>query len=445
MRWLADLVYLIGAVFYLPVLVYQMLAQGKNRRGWRQRFGHWSIRLGGRRRIWIHAVSLGEINATPVLVGELERRLPDCRVIISTTTDTGYARACKLYGSERVFRYPLDFSRVVSRVLKRVQPALIVLIELEVWYNLVRTATRRGVPVAVVNGRLTERSRRRFARLGPVARAMFGDLAWVGAQDETIARRFVDLGTPGDRVEVTGSLKWDTTTVADTIDGADELAAALGIDAEVPVWVCGSTGPGEEALILDACATLLEAGVSLRLAVVPRKPERFDEVADLIRRRGYRCIRRSQLQVSTFAIPGGLKSETRNTGAVVETADAAQVVILGDTMGELRKFYCLARAVFVGRSLVPMGGSDPMEAAALAKPIIVGPHTDNFAAPVAALAEVESLSVVHGADELAVAVRQLMADPRAACAKGRRAQQVVRDKQGATDRNVDRLVGLMRG
>lgn len=433
--WLvADFIYVIGAIIYLPVLAYQMLVQGKNRGGWRQRFGHWPIRPSTKRRVWIHAVSLGEINATPLLVTKLGERLSDCEIVISTTTDTGYTRARRLYGADRVFRFPLDFSWVINRVLRRVRPALIVLVELEVWYNLLRAARRRDIPVAVINGRLTERSRRRFGFIGSLARSMFRGLAWVGAQDEPVAARFRELGAPVDRIEVTGSVKWDTTMVADTIEGADELAAALGIQAgpDAPLWVCGSTGPGEEAIVLDAYARLLEAGMSLTLAIVPRKPERFAEVADLIRSRGYTCIRRSER-------PDVPDSNQHVRSAAQETS----AVILGDTMGELRKFYSLAGAVFVGRSLVPMGGSDPMEVAALAKPIIVGPHTGNFAAPVAAFAAANAIRVVDDAKALAAAVGGLIADPRAAQDQGAQARQVVLDNQGATDRTVERVVSLL--
>ncbi len=428
MRFVANLLYLIGAVFYVPVLCYQMVVQGKNRRGWRQRFGHWPIRPGDRPRIWLHAVSLGEINATPLLVAELQQRLPDHEIVISTTTDTGFARASKLYGPERVFRYPLDFSWMVRRVLRRVQPSLIVLVELEVWYNLVRQAARRAIPVAVVNGRLTARSRRRFGRLGSLVRPMFRSLAWVGAQDQAIATRFVQLGVPAGRVETIGSVKWDTTTVADRIDGQAELAQALGTTDGAPLWVCGSTGPGEEAILLEAYGRLAESGSSLNLALVPRKPERFDEVAELICSLGYNCIRRSQN-------PDG--ADAPNPPA------SATSVILGDTMGELRKFYSLASVVFVGRSLVPMGGSDPMEVAALAKPVIVGPHTDNFAAPVRAFAEADAIRVVQNVRSLVVAIHDLMGDPQAASEQGARARQVVLDNQGATGRTADSLATLL--
>ena len=283
--------------------------------------------------------------------------------------------------------------------------------------------------MAVVNGRLTERSYQRFAWLGRLVRPMFRDLAWVGAQDQPIADRFVRLGAAPDRVEVTGSVKWDTTTVADTIEGAEALAATLRIAPNVPLWVCGSTGPGEESIILDAYARLLETGTAPQLVIVPRKPERFDEVAALIRSRGYACLRRSK-----HPDDEGRHPEAPN-------GDQPRPIILGDTMGELRKFYSLARVVFVGRSLVPMGGSDPMEAAALAKPIIVGPHTDNFAGPVAAFVAADAIRVVDSAEALGVTVTELIDQPQKGL--GDRARQVVINNQGATDRNIRHLLAVL--
>jgi 3-deoxy-D-manno-octulosonic-acid transferase len=433
MTWLANLVYAFAALVYLPVLVYQMVAQKKNRQGWKQRFGHIRPFDPSRPRVWMHAVSLGEVNATPKLVAALRERVPEVDVVISTTTDTGYARACALYGQDRVFRYPLDFSWIIRRVLDRVRPCLIVLVELEVWYNLVALASRRGVPVAVVNGRLTERSCRRLARLGPLGRPMFRRLAWVGAQDETIAKRFEAVGTAAEQLEITGSVKWDTAHVSDRIDGAEELAEALGLDRTRRLWVCGSTGPGEERIILEAYDGLRRQRPEVDLVIVPRKPERFEEVADLIRAAGYDCIRRSEL-------PDGSPAPGRG--------DRPRVW-LGDTLGELRKFYTLATVVFVGRSLVPMGGSDPMEVAALAKPIVVGPHMENFSLPVACLERAGAIRIVRPADGNAASLlcRELMAlvsDAVVAQRVGAAARQVVLDNQGATKRTATALVGLLR-
>ena len=429
MTWIVNITYFIAGVLYVPVLIYQMVVQQKNRRGWRQRFGHVQLPSTSRRRIWMHAVSLGEVNCTPALAGELGSAAPDCEVVVSTTTDTGYARACKLYPAQRVFRYPLDLSWVVRRALERIAPALIVLVELEVWPNLVRRAHRGDIPVAVINGRLTERSARRLARLGAVTRAMFAQLTWVGAQDETIAARFERLGTPSERIEITGSLKWDTAEVVDSVAGAGALAAALSIPRDRPLWVCGSTGPGEEALILDAYEKLLADGdTGVLLAIVPRKPERFEEVAALVRSRGFGLRRRSEHP-----------DESGGGGNL-----SAKTIFLGDTMGELRKFYTLARVVFVGRSLVPMGGSDPIEAAALAKPVVVGPHMDNFRMPVDRLRAGDALAVVHSAAELAETVAGTVQDGARAAEVGRRARQVVLENQGATARTAQALVKLLQ-
>ncbi|MBN1512179.1 MAG: 3-deoxy-D-manno-octulosonic acid transferase [Phycisphaerae bacterium] len=433
MTWLANFVYALAALVYLPVLVYQMVAQNKNRRGWKQRLGHIRPFAPDRPRIWVHAVSLGEVNATPKLVAALRHRLPDVDVVISTTTDTGYVRACALYGQDRVFRYPLDFSWIIRRVLNRVRPSLIVLVELEVWYNLVALASRRGVPVAVVNGRLTERSRRRLGRLGPLGRSMFRRLAWVGAQDETIAKRFQAVGTPADRLEITGSVKWDTAHVSDRIEGSEKLAEALGLDQTRPLWVCGSTGPGEERIILDAYDRLCRQRPEVGLVIVPRKPERFEEVAELIRSSGYDCVRRSEHPDGSAAPASGERPR----------------VWLGDTLGELRRFYALAAVVFVGRSLVPMGGSDPMEVAALAKPIVVGPHMENFSLPVACLERAGGIRIVRSADGNASSllcreVESLVNDAATARRVSAAARQVVLDNQGATERTATALVKLFR-
>ncbi len=444
MRWVANIAYVIAGLLYLPVAIYQVVVLGKNRRGWRHRFGFVPRFPDGCRRIWIHAVSLGETNATTRLVAALQERLPDVEIVFSTTTDTGYARAVELYGVDRVFRFPLDFSPVVAQVLRRIKPTMLVLVEQEVWHNLVRMATARGIPVTIVNGRLTVRSAKRLALFGGAVRNMFADLAWVGAQDEPIAERFMKLGVAADRVDVTSSLKWDSAEVTETVAGADELAYVLGLDRSRPVWVCGSTGPGEEAMILQAYRDILDApslaatpspdapqvfrdARAVQLVIVPRKPERFDEVARLITREGFRCIRR------------GEHNEHHPAQRV-----SSPTVFLGDTMGELRKFYALADVVFVGRSLVPMGGSDPMEVAALGKAILVGPHMENFAAPTAALVEAGAVAVVPDSAGLSEGVMRLAANAAAAKQCGAAGRETVLAHQGATARTVDKLSSLLR-
>ncbi len=425
MLFAADVCYLLAALIYLPRLAYEWIFLGKNRHGWRERFG--GVRELGprRRRIWIHAVSVGEMNATRTLVTGLRREYADCEIILSTTTDTGYAQGRSLYPDLYVFRFPLDFSWVVRRALRRLRPELIVLVELELWHNLLELAGRADIPVVVFNGRLSARSVRRFGWVRRIVRPMFARLAWVGAQDETYAGRFVALGAPRERVGVTGSVKFDTAPAERWIPGAEELARAMGLCGEEPLWVCGSTGPGEEEIILRAYREVRGRHGRLRLAIIPRKPERFDEVAQLIAGAGYGCVRRSQR-------PDGSVAAAPGDGA----SDAP--VLLGDTMGELRKFYCLASVVFVGRSLVPMGGSDVIEAAALDKPLLVGAHTENFAEAVALLREAGAL-IETNETRLAEDVLGLLEDGEQARLMGRAGLRVVEGQRGATEKTLAAL------
>lgn len=434
MRWLADIIYFLVGLIYLPIAIYNAIVLGKNRTGWSHRFGNVPIFDGGKKRIWIHAVSLGEVNATSKLVKTIEQQRPDVDIVFSTTTDTGYARAVELYGDERVFRFPLDFSLVISKALDRIHPTMIVLVEQELWYNLVHMSARRNIPVLVVNGRLTERSAKRLSLLGPIARSMFNNLSWVGAQDQSIASRFISLGTSAYNVDITSSLKWDTATISNNVDGVDKLAQTLNIEKDKPVWVCGSTGHEEEPLLLTAYHRLMEQmpDNAPLLIIVPRKPERFDQVARMIEQAGFVCKRRS-------LHPDDAKPFEKQSSGLKNTP-TNPTVILGDTMGELRKFYSLADVVVVGRSLVPMGGSDPMEVAALSKPIIVGPHMENFLLPVQMLKEVDAIRRVDSEQELASTVHDLLSDSQLARDMGSRAKQVVIKNQGATLRTVEKII-----
>ncbi|NLG44657.1 MAG: 3-deoxy-D-manno-octulosonic acid transferase [Phycisphaerae bacterium] len=375
--------------------------------------------------VWIHGVSLGEINATRTIIEELRRRTPHTVVVVSSTTETGLARARELYPRLVVFQFPLDFTFAVREVLHRVRPSVIALMELELWPNLIDEATAYGVPILVVNGRVTERSvqRFRYPLAHRLSRHMCSLLTWVGAQDATYASRFIELGVRADRVEITGSVKYDAADTSDRIAGQEELADAMGIKTDEPLWVCGSTGPGEEEAILEAYQRLLKDHANLQLAIIPRKPERFDEVAQLIVRHGYACLRRS-------------------SGAPVmpEGVDEPRPVFLGDTMGELRKFYSLATVVFVGRTLVPMGGSDVMEVAGLAKPIIVGPHTENFAEPVNMLLAEGALRQISAPGALATVVSDLLRHPERREQMGRAGREAILSRAGASRKVVDRIL-----
>ena len=388
--------------------------------------------------VMIHAVSLGEIDATRALVRMLAEARPDLRFVVSTTTDTGYDRGRQLYGADpnvTLIRYPLDFSAAVSRVLDGVRPDLVVLMELEVWPNFLRHCERRGIPVVLVNGRLTDPSYRNYRRGKLLVAPMFRRLAAVCAQDETYAMWFVDLGAPPDRVRVTGTMKFDTAPPAGAVEGTRELAERVGLrPGAEPIWVCGSTGPGEEALITAAYRNLLPRFPGLRLAIVPRHPERFDEAADLIARAGFQVVRRSAPDAADSA------PSTQHP--------ALPRVVLGDTTGELTKFYSLADVVFVGRTLVDLGprqrGSNMIEPAALAKPVIVGPWTQNFADAMRHFRAAEAVKVVEDGPSLEAAVATILSSPAEAAAMARRAQEVVRHEQGATARNVEVILKQLK-
>ena len=258
MTVLIDIAFLIALIAISPVAIYKMLRYGRYRAGWANRFGKISRKRPDKKCIWIHAVSVGEVNATTTLIRELESKFPDYEIAISTTTDTGFARANALFGSRlSVFYFPMDFSLTMKRAFANIKPAMCLLIELEVWPNLVRIAKQSDIPVIVVNGRLSERSLRRYNLIKGVTRKIFGNLTLALAQSEEYAERFRQLGMPAEKVIVTGSVKYDTAQVADKVDGADVLAAQLGLEND-RLWVAGATGNDEEQIILDVYRRLIE-------------------------------------------------------------------------------------------------------------------------------------------------------------------------------------------
>ncbi|HWB53501.1 MAG TPA: 3-deoxy-D-manno-octulosonic acid transferase [Tepidisphaeraceae bacterium] len=421
-----DLAYGFGLAASAPYWGLRPAARRKVFSALKQRMGDVPTRSDDRPAVMIHAVSLGEINATRSLVTQLTRRRPNLRFIISTTTETGFAQGQKLYANNSditLIRYPLDFSLAVNRVLDRQRPSAVVLMELELWPNFMAQCRRRKIPMVLVNGRITPRSYGRYRWIAPVTKKMFGALSATCAQDQEYAERFISLGSNPQTTHVTGTMKFDTAEITERVAGDADLAMSLQLDRADPLWVCGSTGPGEEEICLDVHHRLLKDFPNLRLAIVPRKPERFDEVARLIAARGFKLLRRSSSTVEIMNRP----------------------VILGDTMGELRKFYSLANVVFVGRTLIDQGqrqrGSDMIEPAALGKPTVVGPFTDNFREVMNAFRQSNSMIEVHSADELFAATAKLLREPGDI---GKRAQRVVAAQQGATAKHADIVFGLIQ-
>lgn len=426
---LMNIIYCIAIVLYSPKILYRMWFHKRYRGGWDQRIGRMQRLHPEKRCIWIHAVSVGEVNAISTLVSRIKQELPDYELVISSTTDTGLARAQSLYAAGySVFYFPFDLSWVMRRAFNRLQPDLILLMELEIWPNLARIAAERSIPVVVVNGRLSDKSFPRYQRIRFLVKGMFRRVSLVLAQTRQYADRFISLGCDPGRVIVTSSLKYDTAQTQGPVSGADRLAVQINLGAE-PLWIAGGTGPGEEKIALDAFLRLRkQPGLeNLRLAIVPRKPERFDEVASLIEQTGFGYVRYSKLKTDDSVVQD------------------KPVVILGDTMGDLKKFYAVATVVFVGRSLVPMGGSDMMEPAGLGKCTLFGPHTFNFRQTVEVLLEGKGAIEVKDEEDLYRSVLQCLTDSAFASRIAESGQKIIRQNQGATTGTIEAIKRLLNG
>jgi 3-deoxy-D-manno-octulosonic-acid transferase len=429
MRFVLDLLYLFAGIAYSPVIVYRAVRHKRYRSGWAQRFGRISRRSPAKKCIWIHAVSVGEVNAAKTVVTELVNRFGDFEIVISTTTDTGFARAMNLFGkNHQVFYFPFDFSFVMRRSFKNLNPAICLLMELEVWPNFVDVARRLNVPVVVVNGRISEKSFSRYEKVKPLVKNFFRKVSLVLAQTDEYARRFKELGCLSEDVIVTGSLKYDTAQITDKVEGVDALKRQLNIGNE-KLWIAGGTGPGEEKMILDVFKELVrqEQYKALRLVIVPRKPERFNEVAQMIADAGFDFLRYSNIKNSEL-----------------KTQNLKLPVILGDTMGDLRKFYSLSTIIFVGRSLVPMGGSDMMEAAALGKCTVFGPHAFNFKQTVDALLKDDGAILVQDERQLLEVMQKCLNEPDYAERIARNGRQTIRKNQGATQKTIEQITGFLK-
>ena len=430
MIYVLDLIYLLAGIAVSPMVLYRMIRHNRYRAGWAQRFGRVSRKKPENKCIWIHAVSVGEVNATVTLITELQKRFPDIEIVISTTTDTGYARANVLYGDMfTVFYFPLDFSCIRRKVFRNLRPSLCLFMELEVWPNFVFIADKFNIPVAISNGRITERSSSRYALIKPIAKKIFSKLGLVLAQTELYAQRFKAVGVPEDKVVVVSSLKYDTAQVTDNVEGADELAQKINIQNE-RLWVAGGTGTDEEKILIDVYKKLQqqEQFKDLRFVIVPRKPERFNEVAELIKQNGFDCLRYSRYKQADISA-----SKTDSN-----------TIILSDTMGDLRKFYSLATLVFVGRSFVPLGGSDMIESAALGKCTMFGPLTFNFAQSVEALLADNGAIEVQNAEELLSAMEKCLTDPEYAQTIARNGRNVIIKNQGATQKTIDQIEKFLK-
>ena len=423
MRYLLNLLYLLLIAAASPWLLYSALRHGKYRQGWGAKFfGRVPIRSGERRCVWLHAVSVGEVNLLKPLITAIEQRYPDWECVITTTTRTGYELARKKYAPRNVCYCPLDFTWAVSAALRRLRPDVLILAELELWPNLISAAKRRGVSVAVVNGRLSRKSWQGYSRVKRWVAAWLKQIDLFVVQNKEYAERFVDLGAPAERVRVTGSMKFDGAQSDRLNPLTQRLATLVDIQPDDVVFLAGSTQHPEEALAIETYKTLAAEHPQLRLMLVPRHPERFGEVADLLSRSGVRWQRRSEIERT------GLDREAR--------------VLLIDTVGELGGWWGTARLAFVGGSMGSRGGQNMIEPAAYGAAVSFGTETHNFRDVVGLLLGRDAATVVRNGRELTHWVRRCLTTPEFVEQQGQTARQLVFEQQGATNKTLEQLAPL---
>jgi len=425
---LYSLLVLIVAVVASPWFIYQALRHKKYVGSFGQRMGYLpvSFNMDADESIWIHAVSVGEVLTARPLISDLKRRYPNLRMFLSTTTMAGQQLARRsVQDVDAVFYFPFDLGFVVRRTLDLVRPKLFIMMETEIWPNLLRECRARGIKTAVVNGRLSARSFPRYRMIRPMMRRVLDHIDRFLVQSEESARRFIDLGADPARVVVTGSLKFDSLELSSTALQArsrDRVLRYFRVPASRPVIVAGSTMKGEEIAVLRAFRKVRTTAPNTLLVLAARNPERFGEAEQLARQEGWKVARRSDL--------------------AIDAEPRVDVVVL-DTIGELATIYQIATVVFVGGSLVATGGHNVLEPAVFGKPIVFGPHMQNFL-------EIAEAFVSNGAGvqladdtQLEEAFLQLMGDPVRRARLGAAARALVEANRGANDKSVAVLSALL--
>lgn len=416
------------ALFYLglPLVAIRLWLRSRKAPAYAKRIGERfslglpSMQPGG---IWVHAVSVGESIAAAPMIRALLARYPQLPITVTCMTPTGSERIHALFANETRVQHcylPYDLPCAAARFLDRVQPKLAVIMETELWPNHIDQCARRGIPVALANARLSERSAKGYGRFARLTAPMLAQMSLFAVQTEAEAQRFLRLGARPETVQVTGSIKFDLSIDPQLLQRATELRQQWQA-MDRPVWIAASTHEGEDAVVLDAHRQLLGSYPNALLILVPRHPERFDSVHELCRQQGFATVRRS----------------------TAEPVLATTSVLLGDTMGELLFLYALADSAFVGGSLVPNGGHNLLEPAALAKPVISGPHMFNFLEIAAMLREAGALQEVDDAEGLAVAVQRLFELPQDARKMADAGLKVLKANQGALQRLLDGLGRLL--
>jgi 3-deoxy-D-manno-octulosonic-acid transferase len=449
----------VGLVLSAPWWVVRMMRTQRYREGLRERLGRVSAGLrafvAGKKVVWVHAVSVGEVLAATRLVAELQAALethvsearhgaPEWVVVVSTTTRTGQALARERFGTERVFYYPLDFAFAVRAFLRVLRPEILVLMESEVWPRMLHEARRMSVPVAVVNARVSDRSFARGMRVRAVwGRVLLGVSLWL-AQSEEDARRLVAMGASAESVRAIGNLKYDVRApkVSRVVRWIKEIAG------EKLIFVAGSTVEigsaagisAEEYLIVNAWKRSAEQGQKCLLVLAPRHPERFEKVQTLA---AHYVVARASAWNYRWNNQTREETEQRPSSLVLPGTKGKVEIVLLDTIGDLASVYEVADVAFVGGSLVPKGGHNPLEPAQFAVPTIMGPSFENFRGVVAAMQEAGGIWIAESAESLENALFFLLEDRKLAKAMGERGRRVFEEQQGATGRAVEALVAMV--
>ncbi len=432
MPYLLDLLYGLLLLAASPWLIYAAIRQGKYRAGFAAKFwGRVPLPPVGKDCLWLHAVSVGEVNVLVTLIPALRQRWPQYHLVVTTTTRTGFELACRRFPQCTVSYAPLDFSWAVRTALRRLKPKALILVELEVWPNLIRLAKSSGVRIAIVNGRLSESSAQGYQRIGRWIRPVLAQLDVIAVQNDAYAQRFLSLGARIDALTTTGSVKFDGAQSDRENAATSHLSQLAGLNPQDRVLLAGSTQQPEESIVVNAYRRLLSRHPGLRLIVVPRHPQRFAEVAKLLQATEFRWLQRSQLEsVSSANAP---------------KASEPWQILLVDTIGELSAWWGVAEMAFVGGSLGNRGGQNMIEPAAYGAAVCFGPNTKNFRDVTELLLRSHAAVVVENGQELTAFVERCLTDAEFSHRLGRNAQQLVETQRGATARTMDCLNRLLAG
>ena len=429
MRRIYNLLFTLFLILSAPFYWLKMARRGNWRDGFSQRFGKYNSKvkqaLTNRHVLWLHAVSVGEVNICTQLIAALEPRVPNLKIVVSTTTSTGMAELNRKLPSHIVkIYYPIDRKMWTWRAIGTIHPEVIVLVEAEIWPNFLWRAQDMRIPVFLVNARLSKRSERGYRRCGFLFRPIFRKFAGVGCQNDEDARRLIRLGCNPEAVHVVGNLKFDAAKLEERrLVDVPVLLRQIGVRAGSRVLVAGSTHAGEEAIMGQVFMRLKNVFPDLFLVVVPRHFERGKEAGRDLTQQGVRFVYRSEITI--------------NKQCRTDEYDC----LLVNTTGELKYFYEHATVIFVGKSLTAEGGQNPIEPGALGKPMIFGPNMQNFEAIAKQLVERDGAVQVHNVDQLEAALAKLLGSPERRQTLGQNAIHVVRENLGAIDRTVDMIVG----